>query len=86
MSILDFLNVGTTLYDGVNKKRRVADSSDVTKYIRIAASFRPFVQGGPRGDYMPKGGSLGSASAAQQFKVAFRFGPIFDAQFRRPQN
>lgn len=86
MSIFDFLNVGTTLDNGINMKKRVGPSSEVTKYIRIAASFRPYINGGPRGDYLPKGGSLKDASMVQQFKIAFRYGPIFDAQFRRPQN
>lgn len=86
MSIMDFLNVGSTLANGVLEKKRVADSSDLTKMIRIAATFRPYVTGGADGRFLPKGGYWKDQQLAGQWRLGFRYGPIFDAQFRRPQN
>ena len=84
MSIIDFLNVGTTLSNGINKKRRVADASDVTKFVRIAATFRPYVGGGvAKQRYLPKAGGWSDMETARSWSQGYRFGPIFDAQFRR---
>jgi hypothetical protein len=82
----DFLPIGSTTTNGILKKRRPADSSDVTRYIRITSQFRPYVTGGATGNYLPKGGYWGSQELRQSYSLGFRFGPIFDGTYRRPQN
>lgn len=78
--------MGSTVQNGGNKKHRVADASDVTRFKRIAATFRPYTGGGPTGTYLPKGGYWESQELRMQWSQGFRFGPIFDGTFFRPQN
>jgi hypothetical protein len=80
------LNVGTTINNGGTKKRLSADSSDLTRQIRLAAGFRPYVTGGPFGYYLPKYRSFPDAEMRQDYSLGFRYGPIFDGTFFRPQN
>ena len=86
MTITDFLAIGSTVTNGGAKKRRAADSSDVTRFVRIAATFRPYIAGGPDGKYLPKGGYCKSQEQRMQWSQGFRYGPIFDGTFFRPQN
>jgi hypothetical protein len=86
MTIKDFLAVGSTVTNGGEKKRRVADASDVTRFKRIAATFRPYIGGDVNGKYLPKGGYWGSQELRMQWSQGFRYGPIFDGTFFRPQN
>lgn len=82
----DFLPIGTTTTNGILKKRRSADASDVTRYIRLTSQFRPYVAGGVTGNYLPKGGYWKSQEFRQYYSLGFRFGPIFDGTYYRPQN
>jgi len=52
----------------------------------LAAGFRPYVTGGPFGYYLPKYRSFPDAEMRQDYSLGFRYGPIFDGTFRRPQN
>ena len=85
-TIKDFLSIGSTTTNGGAKKHRVADASDVTRFKRIAATFRPYVGGNQNGTYLPKGGSWPSQELLMQWSQGFRYGPIFDGTFFRPQN
>lgn len=86
MTIKDFLAIGSTVTNGGQKKHRVADASDVTRFKRIAATFRPYVTGGATGNYLPKGGYWKSQELRMQWRQGWRYGPIFDGTYFRPQN
>lgn len=87
MPFTDFLAIGSTVTNGGNfKYKHAAPASEVTKYKRIAAQFRPYIQGGVTGNYLPKGGYWPSQADLLNYKLGIRFGPIFDGTYKRPQN
>lgn len=87
MPFTDFLAIGSSVTNGGNYKyKHAAAASEVTKYKRLAAQFRPYIQGGPTGTYLPKGNYWKSQEDLLNYKLGFRFGPIFDGTYKRPQN
>lgn len=78
--------MGSTVRNGGNKKRQVADASDVTRFKRISATFRPYIGGGANGLFLPKGAYWKSQELQMQWSQGRRYGPIFDGTFFRPQN
>lgn len=72
------VSVGSTVNNGNTKKRVPAESSELTRQIRIAAGFRPYVQGGFNNYYLPKYRSFADGGMRQDYSLGFRFGPIFD--------
>ena len=73
------VGVGSNIQTSNTKKRLPADSSELTRQVRLAAGFRPYVNGGPFGWYLPKYRSFADAEMRQDYSLGFRFGPIFDA-------
>lgn len=84
--ISGILPIGSTRTNGGLKKKLPADSSELTRQIRLAAGFRPYVTGGFNNFYLPKYRSFADAEMRQDYSLGFRFGPIFDGTFMRPQN
>jgi len=83
MPTMGFLNIGSSVQTGINKKRGVVDSSDVTRMIRQTAAWRPYGDGGAQGNYLPKLGRLPSQAARIEWRMGRIFGPIFDANYIR---
>ena len=84
----DFLPIGSTTTNAATtaKRTRASDASDVTKYIRMTAQMRPYLQGGPRGDFLPKGGYWPSQELRMSYTQGRRWGPYFDGTYFCPQN
>jgi hypothetical protein len=84
---MDFLVVGASVNQPAPQRGHVPDASEITRMKRIASTFRPYVAASNAAGQpvLPKGNYIASQDIYQAYRLGYRYGPIYDGTFKRPQ-
>lgn len=84
---MDFLLIGNAPNQPAIQRGHIPDASEITRMKRISATFRPYLPASQSAGMpvLPKGNYIGNQEIFQAYRLGYRYGPLYDGTFSRPQ-